>query len=227
MDVEYPFAAGVSRRQLLYRLPSTPLPRRLLLVSDTAESELIGGGWGGPVTTLPSSETDAALRQGGACFDAVALPGLLGARATSVQRQADDEHLLHVAFALLISGGVVVGHLENICALRRVTSRHGLAQVARAALRPGAIVSASRCKGALVRAGFIEPECYYVQPSIAEPMGLIPSEPVPARAQFLRVARSAQGHHGRFAYAARLLIAHLGLGGMQQRELFFWARKPC
>lgn len=227
MDVEYPFAPAHSRRHLLYRLPSTKVPGRLLIVSGIAGSEQIGNGWNGPVTVLDSSQLGEALQQDGARFDAVALPGLLGAHAASLPGGATAEHLLHMALALLVPDGVVVGHLENLYALRRAANLHGLVQLVRAAVRPGVVGGPQACKRALVRAGFVEPECYYVQPNLSDPMGLIPCDPVPARAQFLRAIRSAQGHHSRPAFAARLLIAHLGLGGMQQQELFFWARKPC
>jgi hypothetical protein len=58
-------------------------------------------------------------------------------------------------------------------------------------------------------------------------MGLIPTDPAAARAHFLRWIRSGKGYYSPPAYAARLLVAVLGLGGMQQNELFFWAKKPC
>ena len=227
MDVEYPYADGLSRRQLLYRLPSTPLPRRLLLVSDAADSDLIGGGWGGPVTVLTSSELDATLAQGAARFDAVAMPWVLGFGAAPGARRPRGSQLLCSARRLLVPGGVVVGHLENIRTLRRLASLRGLREIAGAAARRGAIGSASGCEQALLRAGFTAPECYYVQPSIDSPMGLIPCEAVPARAHFLRMIRSAQGHYSRPAYAMRLVVAYLGLAGMQQPELFFWARNSC
>jgi hypothetical protein len=227
MDVDYPFATPLSRRQLLYRLPTTPAPGRLLIVSGFADGEQIGSGWTGAVVTLDSSQLEAALAQSRARFDAVALPGLLSALAAPLRSGATAGQLLRMAHAFLVPGGVVVGHLENAFALRRAASLRGLAPLVRAALRPGVVGSAQACTRALVRAGFVEPECYYVQPSLAAPMGLIPCDPVPARAQFLRAVRSAQGNYSRPAFVARLLIAHLGLGGMQQQELFFWARTPC
>lgn len=227
MDVDYPFASALSRRQLLYRLPSTPAPGRLLIMSGIAGSEQLGSGWIGPVMTLDCSQLEVALAHGGARFDAVALPGLLGAEAALLRSGATARQLLHMALALLAPGGVVVGHLDNSYALRQAASLRGLAQLVGAAVRPGVVGGAQACTRALVRAGFVEPECYYVQPSLAAPMGLIPCDPVPARAQFLRAVRSAQGSYSRPAFVARLLIAHLGLGGMQQQELFFWARRPC
>jgi hypothetical protein len=227
MDVEYPYADGLSRQQLLYRLPSAPQPRRLLLVSDAADSDLIGCSWRASVTVLPSSELGAALTHGEARFEAVAMPWVLGSKTVSGGRHPDSSLLLRSAHRLLVPGGVVVGHLENIRTLRRLASVRGLGQVIGAAAHRGAISSASGCIDALGRAGFIAPECYYVQPGIESPMGLIPCEPTPARAHFLRSIRSAQGNYSRPAYAGRLLVAFLGLGGMLQPELFFWARKPC
>lgn len=227
MDVEYPYADGLSRRQLLYRLPSTPQPRRLLLVSNEADSDLIGGGWGGPVTVVTRSGLDAAIAHGEPRFEAVALPWVLGSGALSDGHPTNGLQLLCAVHRVLVPGGFVVGHLTNLRTLRRLVSLRGWGGIVAAAGRPGAIGSASGCKAALLRAGFIEPECYYVQPSIESPMGLIPSEPVPARAHFLRSIRSAQGHHGRVAYALRLTVAYVGLGGMQQPQIFFWARKPC
>lgn len=227
MDAEYPFATALSRRQLLYRLPPTPAPGRLLIVGDTSDGEQMGRCWDGPVLALGSSQIADALAQGGARFDAVALPGLLGASPASLRAGATAQDWLCMALALLVPGGVVVGHLENTHALRRIASLQGLFQLVLAAVRPGAVGSANACMRALVSAGFVEPECYYVQPSLASPMGLIPCHRVPARAQFLRAVWSAQGNYSRPAFAARLLVAHLGLGGMQQQELFFWAQKPC
>lgn len=227
MDAEYPFATALSRRQLLYRLPSTPTPGRLLIVSGIAEGEQIVGAWNGPVVAQQSSQLEAALAQGGARFDAVALPGLLGVQAAPLRSGASAEHLLRTALALLVPDGVVMGHLENAYALRRVASLRGFAQLVRSAIRPGEVTGARACVRALVRTGFVAPECYYVQPSLSAPMGLIPCDAVPARAQFLRSLWFAQGNYSRPAFAARLVIAHLGLGGLQQQELFFWARKPC
>jgi hypothetical protein len=228
MDVgEHPYAGGLSRRQLLYRLPPTPQPRRLLVVSDAADGDLIHGGWGGPVTVLTSSGVDAALAQGEGRFDVVAMPWVLGSNASPEFRRADAAQLLCSAHRLLVPGGVVVGHVENTCTLRRLIRIRGLSEFVRAVARRDAIGSPSRCKASLLGAGFTEPECYYVQPNIESPMSLVPCEPSPARAHFLRTIRSAQGHYSSPAYALRLLVALLGLGGMQQPQLFFWATKPC
>lgn len=227
MDVEYPYAEGLARRQLLYRLPSAPSPRRLLLVSDIADSALIGGGWGGPVTVVGSQQLHSAVQQGEGCFDAVALPQLAGSGREWRQSPTGAEQLLVLAHRLLVPAGVVVGHVENMFTLRRLASVRGIVGFGGDWIRPGSIGSATRCRKVLQRAGFTDTECYYVQPSIESPMGLIPCEPKPARAHFLRAIRSARGHYSRPAYAMRVLVAWLGLGGMQQSALFFWATKAC
>lgn len=224
MDVAYPYADGLSRRQLLYRLPTAPEPQRLLLVSSDADGDLIADSWRGPVTVLAPAGLNPAFLQDGARFDAVALPWLTGLLSSNCR---GGPQLLKLAHALLVPGGLVVGHLHNLHTLRRLATARGLAEVVAALARRGAMGSAAGCGAALLRAGYAEPECWYVQPSIDSPMGLIPSDPTAARAHFLRSIRSAQGHHSRPAYAARLLVAALGLGGMQQPELFFWATKPC
>ena len=224
MDVAYPYADGLSRRQLLYQLPTAPQPRRLLLVSADADSDLLGASWGGPVTVLAPSGLDAGFLKHGERFDAVALPWTTGLRSSAGNA---GPQLLQLAHALLVPGGLVVGHLHNVHTLRRLATARGLAEVVATLAHRGAMGSAEGCGAALRRAGYTNPECWYVQPSIDSPMGLIPSDPTAARAHFLRSIRSAKGHFSRPAYAARLLVAALGLGGMQQSELFFWATKPC
>lgn len=223
MDVEYPFASAQSRRQLLYRLPTAPAPRRLLLVADRADPDDFIHGWGGPVTAWTRAQVQADGAAAGARFDAVALPGVLGAR-TATPGTTD---LLAAVQRLLVPGGVVVGHVDHLLALRRLATPGGLARLVGAMARPGVVGTAAACTRALQRAGFVQPQCYYVQPSLSAPMGLIPCDRAAARAQFLRAVWSAQDQHSRPAFAARLLVATLGLGGLQQQELFFWATKPC
>jgi hypothetical protein len=223
MDVEYPYAQGQARLQLLYRLPSAPPPRRLLLVTDLIEGDGIGAGWGGPVTRVASSALDTAATDGGARFDAVAVPAVLGGGTAELSSRHAVLPWLQRLHELLVPGGLIVGHVDNLYALRRWATPSGLL----AALRPAAMGSAADCRATLLDAGFTLPECFYVQPSIVSPMGLIPCERVASRAHFLRSIRAAQGHYGHSAYAARLLMAWLGLGGMQQAQLFFWARKAC
>lgn len=223
MDVQYPYAEGLSRRQLLYRLPGAPAPRRLLVVhSGTGEGALIGGGWGAPVTVVAASELQALAAQGDVRFDAVALPAVL-----SAGQLQPGAVVLTLAHGLLVPGGVVIGHLEHGCALRRWASLAGLRAVAGALLGTQGLGSPGQCQGALQRAGFSDPTCFFVQPHIGDPMGLIPSDTVAARAHFLRSVRSSRHLYGRLGYALRLVLAAAGLGGTLQPELFFWARRPC
>lgn len=224
MDIAFPYADGLSRRQLLYRLPAAPQPRRLLLVSGDPESRLIGDGWGGPVTVLAPSGLDVDFLKEGARFDAVALPWLTGLQGAPGH---SGLHVLQLAHSLLMPGGVVVGHLHNAHTLRRLATARGLGGVAVTLGHRRAMGSAVGCNAALLHAGYTEPQCWYVQPSIESPMGLIPTDPIAARAHFLRSIRSARRQYSRPAYAARVLVATVGLGGMQQHELFFWATKPC
>lgn len=224
MDVAFPYADGLSRRQVLYRLPAVPEPRRLLLVSSDTGSGLIGASWGGPVTVLAPSGLDAGFLQEGARFDAVALPWLTGLRRSP---GSHGPHMLQLAHSVLMPGGVVVGHLHNAHTLRQLTTARGLSEVLATLVHRRSMGSAAGCHAELLHAGYAKPECWYVQPSIDSPMGLIPTDPAAARAHFLRSIRSEQGHYSPLAYVARLLVAALGLGGMQQHELFFWATKPC
>ena len=223
MDVQYPYAEGLSRRQLLYRLPGAPAPRRLLVVHTGAnEAALLGGGWGAPVSVVASCELQALAAHGGERFDAVALPAVLSAGQGTA-----GADVLTLARGLLVPGGVAIGHLEHGCALRRWASLAGLRAVAGALLGTQGLGSPSQCQRALRRAGFSEPACFFVQPNIDEPMGLIPSDIVAARAHFLRSVRSSRHHYGRLGYALRLALTRAGLGGTLQPQLFFWARRPC
>ena len=224
MDVAYPYADGLSRRQLLYRLPTAPQPGRLLLISGDVDSDLIGESWGGPVTVMARAGLDLACMQGRSRFDTVALPWITGLDSATSRAALEA---LRLAFTLLVPGGVVVGHLHHLHTLRRLVTARGVGEMLATLAHRSSMGSAAGCGAALLRAGYIQPECWYVQPSIESPMGLIPSDPVAARAHFLRAIRSARGHYSRPAYAARLMVAALGLGGMQQSELFFWATKPC
>ncbi len=222
MDIDFPFAEDKSRQQLLYRLPTAPAPRRLLLVGNDPDG--IARGWDGPVTTVAVVDLADAASPDGADFDAVALPGLtdmVAAGGTGALR------LLADARRRLVPGGLVIGHLEHALTLRRLARPRQVAAILASLVGGGLIGSAAGCRKALLQSGFVEPECYYVVPSFDAPMGLIPCHPVAARAWFLRAVRAAEGHFSAPAYASRLLLAFMGLGGHQQGQLFFWARKTC
>lgn len=208
MDVAYPYADAGARRALLYRLPVGEPPQRLLVVGTGAVAQEIAAGWHGPVQLMSAAALAASWQAHEGAFDAVAWPGL-----------GDSEgHMLPLARSVLAPRGLLLGHFEQRVTLRRLHL---------ALLPAGSLRSPAGCVRALEGAGYEEPAVWYVQPSISSPMGLIPTEPVAARAQFLRAIRSAHGHHSTVAYALRWLLAWAGLGGLQQNELFFWARKPC
>lgn len=227
MDLRHPYSDSEARLRLLYRLPTAPAPRRLLLVSGGADDADIGAGWG--LGEVSRTDVPGLLRLAdgrGGCFDAVALPSTLVPRAP--RHGVANRVVLHSASHLLAPGGVVVGHLEQARALRRAVQPAGALQLLLAVADADAISGPASCLRSLRRAGLTAPECYYVQPHVRSPMGLVPSEPAAARAHFLRAVRSARHHHGRLAgHAARLLLCWLGLGGTLQGQLFYWARKPC
>ncbi len=221
MDVQFPYADGWSRRQLLYRLPSAPAPRRLLIVCTDAEHARIGEGWGAPVRVIAPSTLAAERSLGPSRFDVVALPALLD-RPASI----DVAGVMASARHLLAPGGVVVGHVAHALALRTLLTFGGVADALAALLQRQAIDRASSCHRCLLGAGFVAPQCFYVQPAIDDPMGLIPVQGPAARAHFVQAVRSARELHQPLAHALRLLMARCGLGGMMQAQLFFWARQP-
>lgn len=221
MDVQYPYADGWSRLQLLYRLPTAPAPRRLLIVCADASQAQVGDGWGSPVKVIDPSALQAEVEQGPARYEVVALPAMLdGCSAAEVGQ------VMAAARALLSPGGVLVGHVRHALALRRMLSLPGLLAALAALLRRPCIGRAGGCQRSLSHAGFASVQCFYVQPDIESPMGLIPVQPAAARAHFLRSVRSAQDLHGRWGHIARLLVARSGLGGLMQSHLFYWARQP-
>jgi hypothetical protein len=215
MDLNFPYADDRARLQLLYRLAAAPPPGRLLVVGAPGDAALIGQGWPGAVSALDSVGADST----GGEFDVVALPWGLA--------RPDAASLLAFAYRSLVPGGLVVGHLTHRLGLRELVRWRATPKLATALLRGGVALGPSSCRALLARSGFDAPACFYVQPSIQSPMGLIPCEPRVARATFLRAIRSARAHFTPAAYATRYAAAALGLGGMQQSELFFWAHKPC
>jgi hypothetical protein len=217
MDVQYPYAEGPARRQLMYRLPLPAGPQSLLLVEGPGAPSGLHEGWSGAVQRVDGESWLAASSTAQTAFDVVALPGAwdLGAGVA-----APD--LLKRANAALAPGGVVVGHADHLLALRRLATPAGWWQAWRSP-----VASVRACRRVLQAAGFKQVSCFHVQPSLDDPMGLIPDDRAASRAQFLRAVRAEQGHFSAPAYAARVLLAQLGLGGLQQLQLFFWARKPC
>lgn len=224
MDIRYPYADPPSRLQLLYRLPTAPHPRRLLLVSGADTGADIGAGWGeGEVVTTDLVGLLKRVAAASPAYDAVALPGTLQPRAAA-PRNAD---VLRAAASLLVPGGALVGHLPHGLALRRLLHPAGLLAGLAAVIEGDAMAGPKACRRALVAAGLQSPECFFVQPRIDDPMALVPSQRAAARHHFLRSARSTWHATRPGVRELRFALAWLGLGGMAQGELFFWARKPC
>ena len=160
----------------------------------------------------------------------MALPQVLGvhhAWAADGPHLVGNQQLLEAAWRWLAPGGAVVGHLPHGRALRRVLRPRAWPELLRAVARQDAITGPVQALQRLHAAGFSAPQCFYVQPSIASPMALVPCQPQAAKAHFLRAIRAARSHHGHLGQGLRLLLAQLGLAGMLQGDLLFWAHKPC
>lgn len=221
MDALFPYAEGAARRHLLYRLPTAPAPRRLLLAYADRADKAIASEWEGPVEVIDGSKLKGYGRHHAAGFDAIALPGLLDSAP------APPADLLRAAHHLLVPGGIVVGHVEHLLAWRRIATPRGVLRWALSVGGRNGVGTAARCLRELARAGFTSCECYFVSPHIDAPMSLVPGHDGSARAQFLRALRIAPHHHGHLSYRLRWVWTALGLGGMQRPHLFFWANKPC
>jgi hypothetical protein len=133
MDIEYPYATGQARRQLLYRLPSVPAPRRLLVIGDAEEAEMIGAGWGASVCHLSADRLAEASAVDQGRFDAVAL----GRSSCPMSK------LLDAAWHRLEPGGAVMGHVAGRSfvlrpsALRKALSHAGFDEPTCYYLQPG------------------------------------------------------------------------------------------
>lgn len=163
-------------------------------------------------------------------FDVVVLPGCLVCSVARDDRSADDLSpgtLLRQAYDALRPGGVVVGHLDHLLSL------HGLRRTLRGQLpwavwsRSHRLMSGPRCLRALDRSGFIESECFYVEPQLASAKALVPLHALAARGHFLRTIRRARGQYSNIGFGLRMTLAGVHLGRLLQPQLFFWARRPC
>jgi hypothetical protein len=221
MDVQYPYADGLARQHLLYRLPAVPAPRRLLLAYGDRAHKSIANGWDGPVEVIAGVKLVAYAKHHTAKFDAIALPQVLGTGSVAAAQT------LRAAHHLLVPGGAVIGHVDHLAAWRRLASLGGLGRWLRSATGRAVVGTPAHCLLELARAGFERRECYYVHPHIDSPLSLIPCHQGSARYHFVRAVRLAPNLHGRAGYLVRLAVARLGLGGAQQPQLFFWASKPC
>lgn len=217
MDANFPFAEDESRLRLLYRLPLPKQALDVLVIGTTDMARLLREGWPGP---CGHAESWHQVPDGDGRFDVIATPGL----DLQASGPNDADVALRRIHSLLRPGGIVVGHMDQACTLRSLANGRGWL----AALQPARFFGRPiGCSMALRRAGFEKPAVWYVQPNIDAPMGLMPTEPVAARAEFLRAVRAAHGHHSRLGYVMRLALARLGFGGLQQGQLFFWAQRPC
>lgn len=220
MDVQHPYANSEARLRLLYSLP-LPTERSCLLQVGASKASM--PLWPGALQHLTLDELPGLPQQLGGAVDAVALPSTVDALACAAELDA----LFMSVHRLLRPGGVVVGHCRNPWALKALGHTLGWRRLRRLAGAGGPVGSAAGCAQALSRAGFDAVQCSYVQPDMADPMGLIPSDRQAARAQFLRITRAERGHFHPADYAARIALAWAGWGGAQQREVFYWGCKPC
>jgi hypothetical protein len=188
----------------MYQLPLRRAAARVLIVGNGATE--LAQDWPGTVSVWPLASIAEALRDPDpSTFDAVAVPDLSG---TAGPRSA---WLLAELSCRLVTGGVLAGS-----ARRSWVDRHGL----RAA-------DLRNLKAALEGAGLVDVECYLVQPSIDDPMALIPAAPDAARAHFRRQLDCARPRFSTAGYALRRIAIACGLGGRRHEALFFWARRPC
>lgn len=222
MEDRLPFASGEARLRLLYELPLTGNERRVLVIgADSAVPVALSAEQQHRLSTLQCLPLAGDAQPSGE-FDAVLVPGSLF--------DHNDESacaLLTTALRALTPGGVVVGHCDNLLSVRALG----------AACRSGALFlnlrnrrqagNPVRLERTLQTLGFVDAECFHVEPHIVSPMALIPAEPRASQSHFVRTVRRNRPLYGRLGYALRLALAQAGLGGMLQPHLFFWARKPC
>lgn len=226
MDSGPPFAADDARLGLLYRLPLTGSERDILVIALDAETAaVIGRAQAGLELHRVAPGEPAPAK----AFDVVVLPGSLTAAAGEAgpPPTRPPATLLAEAFAAVRPGGVVVGHLDHLSALRtlgRLLRERGLV---RRWMAHRGVISGRGCRQSLLRCGFVEPECFYVEPRIGSPLALVPIHRQAARLHFLRAVRRTRREYHPAGYALRLAMAAMGLGGLLQPHLFFWARRPC
>jgi len=213
-----PLARGEDRLRLLYTLPLRRAPLDSLLVSDPDDESwlTLSQGWLGTTSTAePARLLQEAATEASPRYDAVLLPDILGTAAAP-----SAEPLVRAARQLLRPGGSLVGHMPHLMSV------HGLRTGRR--WRPGsAWATPARVVRALQRAGFVDAECFLIEPHARSPMVLIPAARAAARRHFMLSVRRTRAQHGRLGHGLRLLAAHSGLGGLLQPDLFFWAHAPC
>ena len=216
MDVTHPYDSDESRLGLLYRLPVTGSPSRLLIVGDDVAA--LSRHWAGAEVWHAASLADLPAGQQ---FDVVAIPDLLA--PDSVQASS----LLRRAAAALAPGGILVGHMAHGLALRKWASPGGLWQLALSICDRRRPSRNGRVQGMLLAAGLREVECFYVSPSIHAPMALIPCAPMAARAHFARALGASRHTLPWPAFQLRRVMLALRSGPLLRDALFFWAQRPC
>ena len=216
MDVTHPYDTDESRLGLLYRLPVTGSPSRLLIVGDDVAA--LSRHWAGAEVWHAASLADLPAEQR---FDVVAIPDLLA------PNRVDASSLLCRAADMLAPGGMLVGHMAHGLALRHWAGLRGLWQLAVSLCDRRRPNCHGRVQAMLQAAGLREVECFYVVPSIQAPMALVPCTPVAARAQFARTLRSSRDTLSWQAYHMRRLLLALRAGPLLRDTLFFWAQRPC
>lgn len=187
-----------------------------LIIGAPGIAGQLTGAWLGTTRHTASLPT---LADGEQSWDVVALTS---SPPFDASNPAATKELLAVAYTLLRPGGWVIGQIEQAVTLR------GLArgQCWRALFHASHFGRPRGCRERLLAAGFAEPAVWYVHPNIRAPMGLIPATPA-GNLVFARAAWAGRGHHRWVGFLSRLVVAHSGLGGLQQEHLFFWAQRPC
>lgn len=192
-----------------------------MLVFLERSDKALAAAWDGPVVALAAPRLKAYAKRHAPAFEVIALPQVLA------ESEASVAELLGAAFRLLTPGGVVVGHVDHLFTLGRVTRPSGLLRWALSASGRGGMGTPGRCLRELARAGFVLPECYYIYPGIESPMSLMPCRQGAEWRQFVRAIRRAPNMYSELGYRLRLAAVSLGFGALQPPQLFFWACRPC
>lgn len=211
-----PYADGLDRLRLLFLLAAGPGLRDLAIVGqDQGQAEAMAVGWADTCNRVTCTTQPASLEQGS--FDAVFMLGAQGPTG-----RGGFEEGLSAATRALAPGGMLVGYVFQSRSL------HGLrARWIAPAPSHASVAGTKALHGALLQAGLESPETYYVEPNIDSPMALVPTQATAAKRHFQRTVERNQPLYGAWGYGVRWLIARLGLGGLLQPQLFYWARRPC
>lgn len=209
------YASAASRRQLLLTLALTGDERRILVIgADEPADGWLPPAWRQRTEVCTSTGWLSQREEGG--FEVVILPGSLGARPQAGGGRGSSPTMqLDLVRRMLAPGGVLTGHVSRP------------AWRARPSLSTLAASSAGGCRRLLERAGFVDVECYHVEPRLADPMALVPAGTPAARQHFIRAVERDRPQCSLPGYLVRAALARCGGGGLMQRDLVFWARRPC